>query len=907
MAFHTATTSEQLIHQVQEYFDKRIFASDIVDVVIGLCCNVFSMTLWIFQENEAGKMETISYNTNEESNKRRHVHVALYRDRGDVHGLASHYNAVVSKNKNKGQIYIDHQSHEVSGPPSPFEVETPVPSPSYGKDDFDPTYEGSDLLPDFSSEPDASMYNLSTPDERVLFPLELFDEMDKELVAKVPYNINGNHCYTIEVHSGKWHKAQEDGRWFLMHTSTVRRSNMVRKSGKCMGSFICTNDNCPKYTSGKGRNTYAFTNIGFNLYECKTCGNVADRQFCGAMKLTMFFPDRNQLQVYYAGTHSCSLKMRSAYTVMPEKVKKAVLKPILQKNPRATTKQISEEAAENFLRIGKPDMAVQSIRIAQDRKLIAEMKQEVITRVTDKDPNSFSAVAELRKQLKSFDPYLIYKLNDGTLNDEISFVFKTSRCAAQLALEMDYQDPENRSCLREEPVYCDTMHSRVENYKNITAWVKNPITRSVMRIATMEAMHEDTPTMILFFNLLNEVLQKVSGKPKYKFNPSRFYVDEAGANKNAISRVFGRAALNRTVTCQWHFLQCVRIKAMEVKERHRKTFRKLCRRWTAAATRSEYDSISAALRTLCEKSGILSWFLWWEERRFHIVPAFRGFNLSGLNLAESGQSGMKPKTRKKLRLIDAAYKDCSQMMRQDEMYKAYIGNISKEIGKGLNIRQIQERDRRAQEERAKKYADVLLRGDVNAETDNEENSGQANIFIPTDAARHRAPRVHSKRNPTEKKKGRRSQEEEYMSDASSIHSDELEEVPQFVDDDFVGSVRATKLVFINNTIKRCYGCGQPFQHSKMVSPRNLVFSKKTRRLRPDGKGGQIKNKIATNAFFCACDMACIELEFPKVQKKHIYMGNLTFRDLTPAHKKFLKLNGYWDAIIANRRLKAAYQ
>ena len=47
-----------------------------------------------------------------------------------------------------------------------------------------------------------------------------------------------------------------------------------------------------------------------------------------------------------------------------------------------------------------------------------------------------------------------------------------------------------------------------------------------MRIATMEAMYKDTPTMILFFNLLNEVLQKVSGKPKYKFNPCQFYVDE---------------------------------------------------------------------------------------------------------------------------------------------------------------------------------------------------------------------------------------------------------------------------------------------------------------------------------------------------------------------------------------------
>ena len=715
MAFHTAKTPQEMLQQVREYLDKKIFATDIVDVDIGLCCNIFNVTLWIFQESEAGQLESISYSTNEKEQKRQHVHVTLYlyHDRGDVHGFGSHYNAVVSTKKNRGQLYMDISS----GPPSPGEISTPVPSPSHEPNDFNPSFDGSEMLPDFSSEPDASMYNLSTPQQRLLFPLELFEDMDNEQVTKVPYNINGNHCYTIEVHSGKWHKAHEDGRWFLMHTSTVRHSNLVRKSGKCMGSFVCNNDNCPKFTSGKGRNTYALTNIGLNLYECKMCENVADRHFCGAMKLTMFYPDRNQLQVYYAGTHTCSLRMRSAYTV-----KKAVLKPILQKNPRATTKQISEEAAENFLRIGKPDMAVQSIRIAQDRKLVAEMKQEVITRVTDKDPNSFSAIAELRNQLKSFDPYLIYKLNDGTLNDEISFVFKTSRCAAQLAFEMYYQDPENRSCLREEPVYCDTMHSRVENYKNITAWVKNPITKAVMRIATMEAMHEDTPTMILFFNLLNEVLQKVSGKPKYKFNPCRFYVDEAGCNKNAISRVFGRDALNRTVTCQWHFLQCVRAKAMQVKEHHRKTFRKLCRRWIAATTRSEYDSISAALRTLCEKSRILDWFLWWDERKFHIVHAFRGFNLSGLNLAESGQSGMKPKTRKKLCLIDATYKDCSLLMCQDEMYKAYIGNISKEIGKGLNIRQIQERDRRAQEERARRYADALLKGDVNAQTDDEENS-----------------------------------------------------------------------------------------------------------------------------------------------------------------------------------------
>ena len=62
---------------------------------------------------------------------------------------------------------------------------------------------------------------------------------------------------------------------------------------------------------------------------------------------------------------------------------------------------------------------------------------------------------------------------------------------------------------------------------------------------------------------------------------------------------------------------------------------------------------------------------------------------------------MKPKTRKKLKLVDAAYKDIAQILHQDEAYRAYIGNVSIEIGKGLNIRQMQERDCKLQIERAK--------------------------------------------------------------------------------------------------------------------------------------------------------------------------------------------------------------
>ena len=155
-------------------------------------------------------------------------------------------------------------------------------------------------------------------------------------------------------------------------------------------------------------------------------------------------------------------------------VKRSILKLILQKNPNATAKHIAEEAAENFLHMGKPGMAKESVKLSQDRRLVSSMKEEILKVVSKKDPKSFHAIANLRDDLKTIDPYLIFKINDGTLNDEISYVFKSSKCAEQLAIEMDCEDIDNRSCLKEELVYCDTMHSIVDSYKNITAWVKKP-------------------------------------------------------------------------------------------------------------------------------------------------------------------------------------------------------------------------------------------------------------------------------------------------------------------------------------------------------------------------------------------------------------------------------------------------
>ena len=529
-----------MVEKVKKFFKDKQFASNTVDMLIGATCNTFDFTLWVYQQNENGLMHSIQYSTGKDSQKRRHCHLILYRDRNDIHGLGNHYNSILSKKRNKGCEYEDYGAEDVHenyvhegtpqtnneeenfiddfdfedlGPPDPGLVLTPTPSPDNTYDDFNPTY----VRPNPTAEtnfdqPEAAMYNSRGEGERISFPYAAAADLTTENISQVPYNINGNHHYRINVPGKNWHKHQEDGRWFLMRSSTNRNNNNVKKIGKCLGSYVCRNNSCPKYTSGKGRNTYAFSRIELNLQECKTCGSVAKREFCGALKSTVFDPDTETVEVTYMGHHTCTLKSGASYTMIASPVKRSILQPILQRNPNATAKVIVEEAAENFLRMEKPGMAKESVKLSQDRRLVTSMKEEILKIVSKKDPNSFHAIANLRDDLKTIDPYLIFKINDGTLNDEISYVFKSSKCAAELAIEMDCENPKNRSCLKEEPVYCNTMHSRVDGYKNITAWVKNPITRSVMRIATMEAKREDTPTMVMFFKLLNEMLRKVSGK-----------------------------------------------------------------------------------------------------------------------------------------------------------------------------------------------------------------------------------------------------------------------------------------------------------------------------------------------------------------------------------------------------------
>jgi hypothetical protein len=78
------------------------------------------------------------------------------------------------------------------------------------------------------------------------------------------------------------------------------------------------------------------------------------------------------------------------------------------------------------------------------------------------------------------------------------------------------------------------LSSDTPGLSHLGAHVYVEILRKIVKIATMECENESTEMMIIFWNLLNEVLEAFTGTEGYKFNPKGWAVDEHGGNWAAI-------------------------------------------------------------------------------------------------------------------------------------------------------------------------------------------------------------------------------------------------------------------------------------------------------------------------------------------------------------------------------------
>ena len=199
--------------------------------------------------------------------------------------------------------------------------------------------------------------------------------------------------------------------------------------------------------------------------------------------------------------------------------------------------------------------------------------------------------------------------------------------------------------------------------------------------------------------------------------------------------------MGKTVTCQWNFRECAKMQLSSVNLLEKEIFKSLYSQICYASTASEYERISNNLEQICERNNIMTWWNWWKARHFYIVPAFKGFCVSGLNMEESGQSEMK--TRGKMWLSVAAWRDTCTMIIQDRDYISFYTYKAKVTGKGLNLMQQRERerererDRRAERNFINSACDTLKSGDIEAEVLIEMDPSC--YFVSNKRTRHKVP------------------------------------------------------------------------------------------------------------------------------------------------------------------------
>ena len=131
-------------------------------------------------------------------------------------------------------------------------------------------------------------------------------------------------------------------------------------------------------------------------------------------------------------------------------------------------------------------------------------------------------------------------MNCQEINNEPSYVFKTSYKCLEIALKIDFKDDSvNKNSLTHEHAYIDAMQSRVNGYKTVTMWTYHPGMNKFVNLTIMYCHRESTKILTLFPELFNSCLQDLTGNNQYKFDSDKIMCDESGVNMNAIEKVFG--------------------------------------------------------------------------------------------------------------------------------------------------------------------------------------------------------------------------------------------------------------------------------------------------------------------------------------------------------------------------------
>ena len=82
-----------------------------------------------------------------------------------------------------------------------------------------------------------------------------------------------------------------------------------------------------------------------------------------------------------------------------------------------------------------------------------------------------------------YDKYLLYKAGDGTLYGGRDFIFKSSKVACEIMVQMDGSDPDK--VMANQPAFFDTTYEKVKDFLTCGMWCYHPGTASPSQPASL--------------------------------------------------------------------------------------------------------------------------------------------------------------------------------------------------------------------------------------------------------------------------------------------------------------------------------------------------------------------------------------------------------------------------------------
>ena len=911
--YHT-DSADQLVYDATEFFnDARNFTSDIVDVLVKATADALNLKLKIFRRSPAGNIQC---EVIQAPNATMEVMLEFTTAGPGVSATytgANHYNSVSRLNptSNFQSVGNEHPTVATTQVES-VGIESEVVS---GVDNSDSETTGISAIPESNElviegeRGDALIQTYLRPG--TVFPVNIFRNVEPKCVNFLPPNINGNKYYLVKCTEKDLTKKTQDRRWFYMRTSSKKGLKGIRKVGTCMGSWECRNPSC-SFLSTQGKKNWWHFEFRNGTRVCYSCGVYATQIPCGARKLIEYSFGSERAHVYIIGEHNCKLQPETNDDV-------EFTRQWVKKYPGLSYKQLKSTVIQFLVESGDNESAEQAAYRITNRAYKKNRREQGLT--VDDTPvstQSIEAVAEVKKGSDRLDKFHIFRMNNSSLNDLPDFVIKSSSTILPMALEMDQEGDKN--ALQEEDAFFDGSHSRCTGYISLGLWVHHPALRRVIRLVSMEVKSESTENLVLFWRLVNEMLQKLGKKGKdYKFNPKFLMTDEAGAHFAACRIVFGDEWVKeKCVTCQWHFLNSINEKIHLIDEKFQEEFLEKAKQLCIVPTIPEFELLFARLKEIANMSPQYGNSLdWYYARRMHLFPAFREGLHSGLNLAEVGNSAWKPKSR--LSLVTAAYDDINTMLQQEADYKRFKEGQNFTRGKGKTDMQRAAQEKRKQMEQGRAYAELL----GNEAAIQMQREGEANppYFLPNRGAQHKPKR---NRKGVEGKGRKKSLVAptlnsimEKLNQAKGIVTGNIaQEVPCPIDGGdqvLLGSgpeprpVRpipstpsnpnpplVTEVIF---TVTVCQGCPNEINSRSLTPPHNLLIRMRAIRPYMDPRTRIWHDKIG-NAYF-HLDVQCLQKFNPALKVEDLTMTNEMFCGITPLHMQHLRQLGFLQHIANN--------